>query len=169
MDWILPVLSTTPERWDALCENLSPELLRRKPEPGEWSALDCLCHLLDTEKYVFPARVKAFLAGQDFPAFNPDVDGARDTGQTPAVLAAEFAGLRAGALAQLRTLVPADLERGARHAELGPVTLGQMLQEWAAHDLMHTVQAERALMQPFIAQCGPWRAYFTDHDAALKK
>jgi len=36
--------------------------------------------------------------------------------------------------------------------------------EWAAHDLMHTVQAERALMQPFLAKSGPWRPYFADHD-----
>jgi hypothetical protein len=25
---------------------------------------------------------------------------------------------------------------------------------------MHTVQAERALMQPFMLNCGPWRSFF---------
>jgi hypothetical protein len=34
----------------------------------------------------------------------------------------------------------------------------------AGHDLMHTVQAERALMQPFIAGCGPWQPYCADHE-----
>jgi hypothetical protein len=29
---------------------------------------------------------------------------------------------------------------------------------------MHTVQAERALMQPFVHGTGPWRPYFHDHD-----
>ena len=43
-----------------------------------------------------------------------------------------------------------------------------MLNEWAAHDLMHTVQAERSLMQPFIERCGAWREFFSDHDAALR-
>jgi hypothetical protein len=28
---------------------------------------------------------------------------------------------------------------------------------------MHTVQAERAMMQPFIRGCGPWLKYFVDH------
>jgi hypothetical protein len=28
---------------------------------------------------------------------------------------------------------------------------------------MHTVQGERALMQPFIAGCGAWQSYFTAH------
>ena len=38
--------------------------------------------------------------------------------------------------------------------------------EWAAHDLMHTVQAERALLQPLIGGSGPWRLYFKDHDVS---
>jgi hypothetical protein len=168
LDTILPVLAASPARWTALCETLSPELLRRSPQAGEWSALECLLHLLDTEKFVFPARVSAFLAGKGFPAFNPDVQGTQDMGQPPAALAAEFAALRGAALAQLKSLTPGDLARPATHAELGPVLLGQMLQEWAAHDLMHTVQAERALMQPFIEQCGPWQVYFRDHDVRVQ-
>ena len=35
--------------------------------------------------------------------------------------------------------------------------------EWSGHDLMHTVQGERAILQPFIDGCGPWRKYFSDH------
>jgi hypothetical protein len=34
----------------------------------------------------------------------------------------------------------------------------------AAHDLMHPVQAERAILQPLILGSGPWRLYFKDHD-----
>jgi hypothetical protein len=32
---------------------------------------------------------------------------------------------------------------------------------------LHVVQAERAVMQPFIASTGPWRASFADHDAEV--
>jgi hypothetical protein len=38
-----------------------------------------------------------------------------------------------------------------------------MMHNWAAHDLNHTVQAERAMMQPFIQGCGPWQKFYTDH------
>jgi hypothetical protein len=62
----------------------------------------------------------------------------------------------------------ADLERTAGHPELGQVTLREMLNEWAAHDLMHTVQAERALMQPFVVGSGKWRGTFAAHDAAAR-
>jgi N-glycosidase YbiA len=159
------VLSATPARWRELAKTVPSELLERAPKTGEWSALDCLRHLVDTERWVFPPRVRAFLAGEDFAAFDPDAEGSHSGGQPAEALAEELARLRDDSLALLGELTAADLERTARHAELGSVTLGEMLHEWAAHDLMHTVQAERALMQPFIMGTGPWRGYFTDHDA----
>jgi hypothetical protein len=169
LETILPVLESTPARWKSLCEALPQELLHRRPAPDEWSALDCLIHMIDTEKNTFPARVRAFLAGENFSAFNPDQEGTRETGQSPSALAAEFSSLRAGSVELLQTLGADDLPRTALHPELGVVTLEQMLNEWAAHDLNHTIQAERALMQPFIVESGPWRKYFADHVLALKK
>jgi hypothetical protein len=159
------ILATTPARWLSLTESLPRDLLTRPPADGQWSAVECLRHLLDVERSVFPTRVRAFLAGQDFPGFDPDTQPPVDLTR-PAEMAREFATLREQSLALLAQLTPADLARSSRHGELGPVTLGDMVHEWAAHDLNHTVQAERALMQPFIAGSGPWRTagYFADHD-----
>ena len=168
LDTILPVLETTSARWQALCQTLPPDQLSRQPAHAEWSALECLNHLLDTEKNIFPVRVRAILAGKDFAAFNPDEEGSVSTDPAPSALAAEFTSLRAASLALLKTLQPADLARTALHPELGQVTLEQLLHEWAGHDLNHTIQAEQALMQPFISGCGPWRGYFAGHDIALK-
>ena len=157
------VLSATPARWASLSLTVPADLLALPPAPGEWSALECLQHLVDTEP-VFQFRVDAFLAGRDFPAFDPDSQGTKpDARRTPADLAAEYARLRAASLAALARLTPGDLDRQAIHQELGRVTLSEMIHEWAAHDLMHTVQAERALMQPFIRGSGPWLNYFKDH------
>lgn len=174
MDNLLPsvqtVLATTPARWLSLTELLPVELLTRPAAPGEWSALECLQHLLDTELLVFPVRLKALLAGQDFQAFDPDAQGTKPaTSQTPAETAQQFAELRAANLVLVGQVTPTDFSRTARHSELGLVTLSELLHEWAGHDLMHTVQAERALMQPFIAGCGPWRPYFVDHEIVQKK
>ena len=156
------LITTTPERWIGMAQALPVELLALPAADREWSALECLQHLVDTEK-VFQFRVQAFLTGRDFPAFNPDSDGSKPGAQTPLALAEEFARLRGESLLMLEKLSPADLERKARHAELGMVTLNEMVHEWAAHDLNHTVQAERALMQPFIQGSGPWKKYFADH------
>jgi uncharacterized damage-inducible protein DinB len=156
------VLSVTPARWTGLAAALPEDLLNRPPAPGEWSALHCLHHILAVES-VFLARARSLLVGQDFDAYDPDAAGATQSGGDPTAVAAAFAAKRAETLVALAQVREADLGRIARHAELGPVTLGELLHEWAAHDLMHTVQGERALMQPFIAGCGAWQSYFTAH------
>ncbi|MFN8454675.1 MAG: DinB family protein [Anaerolineae bacterium] len=158
------VLQTTPRHWQHLTQSLPAALLTTPAAPGEWSALECLQHLVDTERAVFPVRVQALLAGQDFPAYDPDSQGTRpEAGDNPAALAAEFARRRTESLELLNRLSETDLTRQVRHQELGLVTLSELLHEWAGHDLMHTVQAERAMMQPFIQGCGPWQLYFKDH------
>jgi hypothetical protein len=163
---VRPVLLATPTRWSALVESLPADLLARSPGAGEWSAIECLQHLVDTET-VFMARLHHFLAGEDFPGFDPDRQGTRrDAPINPADIASDFAHLRAASLAALAAVQPADLGRRVRHQQLGMVSLDEMIHEWAAHDLNHTIQAERAVMQPFIEGCGPWRSYFTDHDVA---
>ncbi|MHB8626889.1 MAG: DinB family protein [Aggregatilineales bacterium] len=161
--WVRAVLSGTPARWFELIKTLPDELLKQPPAAKEWSAVECLQHLVDVEHSVFPVRIKHFLAGEDFPAFDPDRQGTKSAAGTPSELAIEFEHLRRENLTLFGEITPSDLTRRVRHQELGPVTLNELLHEWAAHDLMHTVQAERALMQPFIQQCGPWQSYFTDH------
>jgi hypothetical protein len=156
------LITTTSERWIGMAQSLPVKLLALPAADSEWSAVECLQHLVDSEK-VFQFRVQAFLAGRDFPNFDPDSDGSKPGAQTPLALAEEFAQLRRESLLMLAKLSPADLERKARHGELGMVTLNEMVHNWAAHDLNHTVQAERALMQPFIQGCGPWKKYFADH------
>jgi DinB family protein len=160
------ILLTTAARWSSLIESVPIELLARTPAAGEWSAMDCLCHLLDAERWIFPARMEAFLAGENFATFDPDTQGTHYTTQHPEQLAEEFAKLRKASLIEFDQVTIQDLTRTAQHSELGIVTLGELLHEWAAHDLMHTVQAERAIMQPFIIGSGPWRPFFQDHDVS---
>jgi hypothetical protein len=162
------VLSTTADRWRSLAEAAPDELLRRPPAPGEWSAADCLDHLLLTERAVFGARLRAILEGRDLVAFDPDAP--RDPGpeRTPGAAAAALAAERERNLAVLRGLSAADLDRAARHPEYGPLPLRVVLSMWAAHDLQHTVQAEEALMQAFIPGTGPFRFRFADHDVGAQ-
>ena len=167
MDHILDVaqliLQTTPARWLSIVQVFPYDLLTARPAPGEWSALECLKHILDTE-LVFQRRLQAFLMGEDFPAFNPDTQRSLpDPAWQPLDYAREFSRRREESLPKLAKITEKDLDLKARHAELGVVMLSEMVHEWVAHDLNHTVQAERAMMQPFIKGCGPWQGYFSDH------
>ncbi len=159
------MLESTPDRWTAL-GRVDASVLARQPKPGEWSALQALQHVVDTEAGVFRARLLAIREGaESFPGFDPDAEGHVDHPEaTVAELAERLRPMRAESLAILDTVTHADLGRTSRHAELGVVTMAELLHEWAAHDTNHLVQAERATMQAFIPGAGPWRHYFVDHD-----
>jgi len=168
LSYATSILGRTPLRWQELTQHVPGDLLSRPAAEGEWSAVKCLQHLLDTEEGVFPVRVKAILAGQDFPAFNPATQGSKSSANF-AEMAAKFALLRNDSLELLKSVKMDDLGRKGRHSELGIVTMEELLHHWAGHDLMHTVQGERALLQPFIQGCGPWQSNYTDHDIRLKQ
>ncbi len=164
---IRAILTTTPLRWKSADRDHPRRPAAPAPGPAEWSALECLQHIVDTERLVFPPRLEALRQARDIPAFDPDQQGSHDTGDgSPAALAATFAQLRATNLAALAEVGEEEFGQSGVHSELGRVTLGQLLHEWAAHDLDHTIQAERALMQPFIVGCGPWQGYFVTNRIA---
>jgi uncharacterized damage-inducible protein DinB len=163
------ILATTPARWTALAAEVPDDLLRRAPAAGEWSAAECLGHLRDVEVEVFQTRVGAFRAGTALVPYDPDEEGNAPGSETPAELATGFAQRRAASLILLDEITDDELALSVNHPEYGSmVRLGELLSYWAAHDLMHTVQAERALMQPFIPDSGPWRVMLADHDVAAR-
>jgi len=110
-----------------------------------------------------PVRVQAFLAGRDFPGFNPDSEGTKPGVQTPLALAEEFARCAVRACGCLKSSRRPTWSVRRGMPELGMVTLNEMVHNWAAHDLNHTVQAERALMQPFHPGLRSVKKYFADH------
>ena len=93
MEQIATMLTVTPGRWRSFSQTLPVDLLLRRPAPSEWPAVECLQHLIDTER-VFQFRVKCFLEGQDFPAFDPDTQGTKPAERSPTELAGEFEMLR---------------------------------------------------------------------------
>ncbi len=162
ISYVRPVLAATPHRWNDLITTFPTDLLNMKPKAGEWSALQCFQHILISES-MFQFRLNAFLEGaESFPPFSPDIDKAQPA-SSPLDMAAEFSRMRQDSLSAVDRLTPNDMDLKSRHPELGPVTMREFLNEWASHDLNHTVQAERAIMQPFLKNCGPWVKYFTDH------
>lgn len=165
LKWAKAILASTPSRWQFLIDNYPLELLEARPAPNEWSALECLQHLVDCERISSPVRLKTFMTGGGFPAFNPADDG---SGDVPSVaLVPEFVRLRAENMLLVEKFTEADLGREALHAEYGMVTLSQYLSHLAGHDLMHTVQAEQAIMQPLIKGVGPWLVNYEAHLAKV--
>jgi hypothetical protein len=95
------------------------------------------------------------------PKFDPTstVAGDYTRGRAEENLAA-FIKARRATVVLLRSIPPDSAERTATHSELGCITLGQMLNEWASHDLGHLRQiAELYRARAFHPYSGPFQKY----------
>ena len=164
------MLSTTAARWQTLVETMPADLLERQPAPGEWSAVDCLRHLLNIERNLLAVRLGHILEGRaELIPFDLEAPREPDPERTPREVFEAFVAHRRDTEAALAGLTVADLDRSSFHPEYRTdVTIRQLVSLWAAHDLQHTVQAEAALMQAFIPGTGPWRYEFADHDVEAR-
>src|ERR671935_1421526 len=120
LDAVRRVVSTTAARWQSLVDTLPDELLERPPAPREWSALQCLEHLLTVERLVIPVRVRHILEGRaELIPYDPDAPREPLPERTARELVAAFAAERRANEALVAQLTPADLERTSYHPEFG--------------------------------------------------
>ena len=122
--------------------------LRDRPEATEWSVIECLGHLVDSE-FVASARMRWILA-EDEPeivGYDQDrwVDCLRHRDDDPEELVTLFEALRASNLRLWAQTPVADRERFGRHSERGPESYGLIVRLGAGHDRFHLAQAGRAL------------------------
>jgi hypothetical protein len=124
------------------------ELLRVRPEPGEWSVLECIGHLVDSE-LVSGTRERWIIAEDEPEIIGYDqakwVDRLDHNADDPAVLIGTLEGLRRANLDLWARRPDADRERIGRHNERGPESYGLTFRLQAGHDRVHLAQARRAL------------------------
>jgi DinB family protein len=148
-------------------EALGPEA-RWRPAPGEWSANECLGHLLEAERRGFNGRIRRILA-EDKPVLQGwDQVGVavarRDHERLPVELLAEFLPLRADSIDLVRSLRAEDLSRTGMHDRVGELAIGDLLGEWVHHDRNHIRQILAVTQARVWPQMGNARR-FVDPDA----
>ncbi len=126
-----------------LVEDCSDGQARWKPEPGSWSVLEVINHLLDEEREDFRARIDLVLhrPGDGWFKIDPGgwvVERGYNQRQLDASLKA-FLAAREESLEWLRALAAPDWEQGF-DAPFGRIRAGDVLAAWAAHDLLHMRQ-----------------------------
>jgi len=133
-----------------------------RPAPGEWSANECVGHLIEAERRGFAGRIRTILAA-DRPEIPPDLEhwdppavaAAREDHRRDGIaLAAEFATLRADGIALVRSLTPDDLDRFGRHPDVGELRVRELLGEWVFHDRDHVRQLLEVTQSRVWAQMG---------------
>jgi len=121
--------------------------LRTRPEPEEWSVVECLAHMVDAE-IVMSGRYRFILAHDEPPLIGYDQDlwverlhANEDVGE----LLLLFGALRQANIA-LWQRTPAELrQRVGIHSERGPESFDLSFRMIAGHDRFHAGQAKRAL------------------------
>ena len=127
-----------------LVAEMDPLLWNVHPDAQEWSPLELICHLRDSEQTVQRPRLLRILQednpfiAQPPPPFGP---GERDLSDEDGNAALhEFAAERAKTLDFLAGLGSSDWERPARHSIFGPTSLLEMVHFTARHDRLHISQ-----------------------------
>ena len=115
-----------------------------RPKPEEWSANECVGHLIEADRRGFAGRIRRILAEDGVAEAGWDqlaVAAARRDNERPVGdVIAEFRAGRDDGIALVRSLGPGVLDRTAVHAAVGRVSVSDLLHEWVFHDRNHIRQ-----------------------------
>jgi uncharacterized damage-inducible protein DinB len=164
LDDALPVLRRTPAILRVWLLGLPESWIRTNEGPETWSPFDIVGHLIHGERTDWMERVELILAhgvSRPFIPFDRFAQFKASRGKSLAELLDTFAELRDSNLIRLQSLrlEQEDFSRPGQHPELGPVTLGQLLATWVAHDLNHLGQIARIMGRQYTDAVGPWVEY----------
>ena len=137
-----------------------------RPAEGEWSANECVGHLIEAERRGFAGRIREILAADpagpaSLQAWDPPsiAEARRDDLRAGTELATEFAALREDSVALVRSLGPDDLSRFGMHPEVGPLRVDELLGEWVHHDRNHVRQMLAVTQDRVWGQMGNARRF----------
>src|SRR5258708_2278819 len=159
----LDQLEATPAILRGLVCDLSVEDSEWKPAPDRFSVAEVLAHLSHSEDHCYRTRVDRFVS-EELPEFEPDdaqmyLELYRNANAEDAF--DHFEEQRENNIEFLRNLPAGAGDRLALHKEHGEITMSQMLNEWALHDLGHIRQiAELARARKYQAGAGPMAASY---------
>jgi hypothetical protein len=138
---VIEELRRTPARAEALMARIPEEKQTERPRPDAFSARENIHHLRDVEAEGYSVRLLRLLDEKE-PELK-DLEGAnlareRQYNERPHESALkELSRLRAANVERLLRLTPEDLERAGSWENVGPVTLGKVLEMWRDHDRGH--------------------------------
>jgi hypothetical protein len=159
----MEILRRTPVVLRALLAGLPDSWTSTADTPDGWRPRDVVGHLITGELTDWLARTKRILedgTSREFDRFDRHAMLDRDHGATLGQLLDKFAELRVSNLAEFVALVSDDdLAKLGMHPSLGEVTLDNLLNTWAVHDLDHIGQIFAGLAGSHDADVGPWKQF----------
>ncbi|HWQ53159.1 MAG TPA: DinB family protein [Bryobacteraceae bacterium] len=155
-------LESTPEILRVLMTSVTEEDALWKPAADRFSIAEVLEHLSHVEAHCFRLRVDLTVEqnGAAWEPYDPEGHAAAGhySGRDPEESFAHWEEQREDNVEFLKSL-PADaVSRHGIHRTLGRVTLGELVAEWAFHDLGHIRQiAELIRARKYYPSMGPFQ------------
>ena len=161
----LAVLEQTPIVLEKILFAAPDDVWGWKPAPDRWSISEVLAHLAEVET-VFQTRARKIVEEKEpfVESYDQNVAYAagKYSGGKPREHLRRFCHERDRTLSMLRYLPVEAAQRAANHAEIGRFTLGELLHEWAFHDLGHIRQvAELFRAREFYPRMGGFQRYYS--------
>ncbi|HTO12864.1 MAG TPA: DinB family protein [Candidatus Binatia bacterium] len=149
-DELVAALERAPALVIPLVRQAHPDILKRRPAPGEWSIHENACHLAEVHPLFF-RRLDLMLseANPMIASYDPGRDDPED-----ALLKLDLADSlrrfqedRARLVTRLRGLRPGDWTRTARHDEYNAYSIFAMFRHLALHDFHHAYRIEELVFR----------------------
>jgi len=162
----LTVLEQTPIIIEKLVLGLSDPVMQWKPAADRWSISEVLAHLADTEVKGFRERITAMIEQENprLPSYDQNAAYAegRYSRERPRENLKKFCHERDRSLSFLRYVPEEKLQRTGQHEKIGSITILQLMNEWAFHDLGHIRQiAELYRAHIYFPKMGPFQSFYT--------
>jgi len=161
-------LEATPEILRALLDGITAEQAQWKPAPDRFSLAEAIEHLSHVESRAFRARVE-MMVNENNPAIeeydqNAHAAAGAYSGRDAEDSFDHWEEQREDNIAYLSGLPAQAIARTGMHRNLGSITIGELLNEWAFHDLGHIRQiAELVRTILYYPNMGAFRAEYTVH------
>jgi DinB family protein len=164
----LEQLEKTPEILRLLMDGLSGEEANWKPGAKRFSIAETLEHLSHVEGHCFRLRVERMIEEENPELESYDTDAYFAAGQFSGRDAEDsfdhFEEQRELNLEYLRGLPESVLQRTGRHSRLGDITIANVMNEWALHDLTHIRQiADLIRALKYYPHIGPFQSEYEIH------
>jgi len=164
----LAQLESTPEIFRILFDGLSEQDAVWKPATDRWSLAEVMEHLSHVEGHGFRSRIDQML--------NTTLPEITEYDQEAFARAGQYSGRdfedsfahwedqRESNVEFLRSLKDDILPREARHERLGIITIAELLNAWAFHDMGHLRQVIEILRaRRHYPDMGPFRSIYEIH------
>ncbi len=155
---------------NALKDSIPVEDAHWKPNKNDWSIIEIISHMVDTETHDMRVRLRLTLEDptQDWPPIDPEgwAISRKYAENDLTQVVDQFLVEREASINWLRSLGDTDWSISHHHQKFGSMQAGEILAAWCSHDALHLRQIAKRVYQ--LTQCdaapfhsnyaGEWKA-----------